>query len=83
MGKICQLREITQSRYYAWLRGGESARNTANQALLRELVRMHEKYPALGLDSPSHMPKPAFPCSRGRAPRLMKAAGLPTHRKRP
>ena len=52
MGKLCQLLEISRSGYYAWLRGGESARKTANQALLRELVRLHEKYPALGLDCP-------------------------------
>ena len=44
MGKLCQLLEISRSGYYAWLRGGESARKTANQALLRELVRLHEKY---------------------------------------
>ena len=62
--------------YYAWLRGGESARKTANQALLRELVRLHEKYPALGLDSLYHMLKPVFHCSRGRVHRLMKAAGI-------
>ena len=74
MGKLCQLLEISRSGYYAWLRGGESARKTANQALLRELVRLHEKYPALGLDSLYHMLKPAFHCSRGRVHRLRKAA---------
>ena len=47
MGKLCQLLEISRSGYYAWLRGGESARKKANQALLRELVRLHEKYPCL------------------------------------
>ena len=82
MGKLCQLLEISRSGYYAWLRGGESARKTANQALLRELVRLHEKYPALGLDSLYHMLKPAFHCSRGRVHRLMKAAGIHSQRKR-
>ena len=49
------------------LRGvGKAPGKTANQALLRELVRLHEKYPALGLDSLYHMLKPAFHCSRGR-----------------
>ena len=62
--------------------GGKSARKTANQALLRELVRLHEKYPALGLDSLYHMLKPAFHCSRGRVHRLMKAAGIHSQRKR-
>ena len=82
MGKLCQLLEISRSGYYAWLRGGESARKTANQALLRELVRLHEKYPALGLDSLYHMLKPVFHCSRGRVHRLMKAAGIRSQRKR-
>ena len=82
VGKLCQLLEISRSGYYAWLRGGESARKTANQALLRELVRLHEKYPALGLDSLYHMLKPAFHCSRGRVHRLMKAAGIHSQRKR-
>ena len=82
MGKLCQLLEISRSGYYAWLRGGESARKTANQALLRELVRLHEKYPALGLDSLYHMLKPAFHCSRGRVHRLMKAAGIHSQRNR-
>ena len=82
MGKLCQLLEISRSGYYAWLRGGESARKTANQALLRELVRLHEKYPALGLDSLYHMLKPAFHCSRGRVHRLMKTAGIHSQRKR-
>ena len=74
--------ENRSSGYYAWLRGGESARKTANQALLRELVRLHEKYPALGLDSLYHMLKPVFHCSRGRVHRLMKAAGIHSQRKR-
>ena len=82
VGKLCQLLEISRSGYYAWLRGGKSARKTANQALLRELVRLHEKYPALGLDSLYHMLKPVFHCSRGRVHRLMKAAGIHSQRKR-
>lgn len=82
MGKLCQLLEISRSGYYAWLRGGKSARKTANQALLRELVRLHEKYPALGLDSLYHMLKPVFHCSRGRVHRLMKAAGIHSQRKK-
>ena len=83
MGKLCQLLEISRSGYYAWLRGGESARKTANQALLRELVRLHEKYPALGLDSLYHMLKPVFSTVPGEGlHRLMKAAGIHSQRKR-
>ena len=43
---------------------------------------VHEKYPALGLDSLYHMLKPAFHCSRGRVHRLMKASGIHSQRKR-
>lgn len=55
--------------------------NEHNQALTRELVRLHEKYPAMGLDSLYHMLKPAYSCSRGRMHRLMKAAGIHSLRK--
>ena len=44
MGKLCQLLEISRSGYYAWLRGGKSARKTANQALLRELGALDETH---------------------------------------
>ncbi len=82
MGKLCRLLEISRSGYYAWLRREKSVRKTANQVLLRELVRLHEKYPALGLDSLYHMLKPTFHCFRGRVHRLMKAAGIHSQRKR-
>ena len=74
--------EISRRGYYAWLRREKSVRKTANQVLLRELVRLHEKYPALGLDSLYHMLKPTFHCFRGRVHRLMKAAGIHSQRKR-
>lgn len=78
MVKLCRLLEISRSGYYAWLTRGQSRRTQRNQALLRELVRLHEKYPVLGLDSLYHMVKPVCPCSRGRVHRLMKAAGAST-----
>ena len=49
---------------------------------MRELVRLHEKYPALGLDSLYHMLKPEYSCSRGKVHRLMKAAGIHSMRKK-
>lgn len=45
-------------------------------------MRLHEKYPALGLDGLYHMVKPAYPCSRGRVYRLMKATGIHSTRKK-
>lgn len=53
-----------------------------NQELLRALVSLHQKYPALGLDSLYHMLQPQFHCSRGRVHRLMKQANIHSHRKK-
>ena len=76
MEKLCRLLEISRSGYYAWLTRRQSQRAQHNQALTRELVYLHEKYPALGLDSLYHMLKANNSCSRGRVHRLMKAAGI-------
>ena len=82
MEKLCRLLEISRSGYYAWLTRRQSQRTQHNQALTRELVYLHEKYPALGLDSLYHMLKANNSCSRGRVHRLMKAAGIHSMRKK-
>ena len=82
MEKLCRLLEISRSGYYAWLTRRQSQRAQHNQALTRELVYLHEKYPALGLDSLYHMLKANNSCSRGRIHRLMKAAGIHSMRKK-
>ena len=82
MEKLCRLLEISRSGYYAWLTRRQSQRAQHNQALTRELVYLHEKYPALGLDSLYHMLKASNSCSRGRVHRLMKAAGIHSMRKK-
>ena len=82
MEKLCRLLEISRSGYYAWLTRRQSQRAQHNQALTRELVYLHEKYPALGLDSLYHMLKANNSCSRGRVHRLMKAAGIHSMRKK-
>lgn len=76
MDKLCRLLEISRSGYYAWLVHGKSRRAQHDQALTRELVRLHEKYPALGLDSLYHMLKPEHSCSRGKVHHLMKSTGI-------
>jgi transposase InsO family protein len=43
---------------------------------LREIVRLHQLYPALGLDSLYHMIKRKIACSRKRIYRLMKKANI-------
>lgn len=81
MELLCRILEISRSGYYAWLHRGQGQRTVRNQALLRALVRLHEKYPALGLDSLYHLLRPEFHCSRGRVHRLMKQAGIHSRRK--
>lgn len=82
MDKLCRILEISRSGYYAWLMRKHSRRAQRNQALIRELVRLHEKHPALGLDSFYHLLKSSYRCSRGRVHRLMKAAGIHSIRKK-
>ena len=45
-------------------------------------MELHEKYPALGLDSLWHLLKPEFGCSRKRVHRQMRLAGISSARRR-
>ena len=80
--KPCPLLDVTRSAYYAWLKRKPSRREVEDQAILRELVRLHQRYPALGLDSLYQMIKPELPCSRKRVWRLMKQANIHSARKK-
>lgn len=73
---LCRILELSRSGYYAWKTRRPSKRQQRNRVLLRRLVELHEKYPALGLDSLYHMLQPQFGCSRARVHRLMKQANL-------
>lgn len=64
MAWLCRILEISRSGYYAWLRRGASCREQRDHVLTREFVRLHQKYPAMGLDSLFHLLKPVFHCSR-------------------
>ena len=82
MGQVCRVLEVSRSGYYDW-RGRKPGQRTAqNQALRRRLVELHEKYPALGLDSLYHLLKPEFGCSRKRVHRQMRLAGISSVRQR-
>jgi len=72
--QVCRELEISRSGYYDWLNRKPSAQSRRNQALRRRLVELHEKYPAMGLDSLHHMLKPEFGCSRKRVHRQMRIA---------
>jgi transposase InsO family protein len=78
---MCRLLGVSRSGFYAWLTRPISQRQRRNQVLLREIVRLHEKYPSLGLDGLYHILRRNHTCSRGRVHRLMKKAGIHSSRK--
>ena len=78
MEQVCREVEVSRSGYYGWLKHTPSERSRRNQALRRRLVELHEKYPAMGLDSLYHLLKPEFGCSRKRVHRQMQLAALDT-----
>lgn len=83
MDKLCRLLEISRSGYYAWVNRAPSNRELSNQELLRALVRLHEKYPAMGLNSLFHLLRQqGIVCGRGRLHRLMKLYNIHSARKR-
>lgn len=79
---LCREMGISRSGYYAWRKRKASPQKRRNQELARALVRLHEAYPAMGLDSLHHLLKPQFHCSRGRVHRLMKALNIHSLRRK-
>lgn len=82
MEQACRVLEVSRSGYYGWLGRKPGKRIRQNQALRRQLVELHEKYPALGLDSLYHLLKPEFGYSRKRVHRQMRLAGISSVRRR-
>jgi transposase InsO family protein len=74
--------EVSRSAYYDWLNRPPSRHKLKDQAILRELVRLHQSYPVLGLDSLHQMVKHKLPCARKRVWRLMKQGNIHSARKR-
>lgn len=80
--QVCRVLEVSRSGYYSWLGHKPGKRSRQNQALRRRLVELHEKHPAMGLDSLYHLLKPEFGCSRKRVHRQMQLAGVSSARRR-
>lgn len=80
--ELCQALMISRSGYYAWRKRKPCARMRRDQALTRALVQLHEKHPALGLDSLYHILRPDYGCSRKRVHRLMRRNGIYSARTR-
>ena len=82
MKQVCRELGISRSGYYGWLRHKPGRREQENQALKRRLLELHQKYPAMGLDSLACMLKPEFGCSRKRVHRQMRMLGIYSARRR-
>ena len=76
MKQVCRLLEISRSGCYGWLKHKPSRRERPHQALKRELITLHEKYPALGLARLYRLLRPRPGCSRKRVHRQMRLAGV-------
>ena len=80
--KLCREPEVSRSAYYHWLKRPLCERKLKDQAILRDLVRLHQKWPFMGLDSLHQLVRKTHGCSRGRVHRLMKQARIQSCRKR-
>ena len=81
MEQACRVLEVSRSGYYGWVYHKPCGREQSNQTLQRRLVELHQKYPALGLDSLHPMLKPEFGCSRKRVHRQMRLSGIASVRR--
>jgi len=79
---LCRFLEVSRSGYYEWLHRKASAHMQQDQALKRRLLALHQRYPALGLDSLYHLIRKELSCSRKRIHRLMNELGISSARKR-
>jgi len=82
VGKLCRALGISRSGYYAWKTRKPGKREQSNQQLSRTILGLHQKHPALGLDSIYHMLHRDHRCSRGRVHRLMKRLDVHSVRKK-
>ena len=79
---VCRLLEVSRSGYYEWLGRKPSLRRQQDQELKRRLLSLHQRYPALGLDSLYHLIRPQLSCSRKRIHRLMNEMNISSTRRR-
>lgn len=77
VGKLCLALGISR-----WKLRKPGKRELSNQQLIREILRLHQKYPALGLDSIHQILRRDHKCSRSRVHRLMKHLNVHSVRKK-
>jgi len=73
---VCQILGVSRSAYYDWLTRPPSKRSLENKAILRELVKLHTKYPTFGLDPLYTLLKPLFGASRNRIHKIKQSVGI-------
>lgn len=81
MGLLCRLLEVSRSGYYEWLHRKPSLHRQQDQALKRQLLSLHQRYPALGLDCLYHLVRKELCCSRKRIHRLMNELHISSTRR--
>ena len=75
---MCEVLEVSRSRFYTWLRSPESERSHANRTLLAEIRiafdRSRQTYgsPRLAVE----LKETGVPCSENRVARLMRQSGI-------
>ena len=79
---LCRILNVSKSDYYATKNRQKGKREESNQKLLGRIISVHEKYPAMGLDSLYHFLKPTFGASRALLHRLMKKYNIHSVRMR-
>lgn len=81
MELLCRLLEVSRSGYYEWLNRKPSLHRQQDQALKRRLLSLHQRYPAMGLDSLYHLIHKELRCSRKRIHRLMNELNISSARR--
>ena len=81
MELLGRMLKVSRSGYYEWLHRKPSAHEQQDQALKRQLLALHQRYPALGLDSLYHLIRRELSYSRKRIHRLMNEMGISSARK--
>ena len=78
LAALCRVLRVSTSGYYAWLKRPESARQRANQVLLRRIEVVHERSRKTYGRRRIHaqLRRQGVVCSRNRVARLMRQNGL-------
>lgn len=80
---MCQVLDVSSSGYYAWRKRPSSAREMANNTLLKEVKAAHQASNGVyGSPRIYHEVKGKVSCSQNRVARLMKKHGIAAKQKR-